>query len=38
MSTRNPVCPGVVTVANACHSRSGLRLMPTAEAKAGVTP
>ena len=30
--------PGVLTVANACHSRSGLRLIPTAEANAGVTP
>src|SRR5215213_4423120 len=32
---RKPSRPGVVTVANACHSRSGLRLMPTAEATAG---
>ena len=38
MSTRYPVRPGVATVAKACHSRSGLRLMPTADANAGVTP
>ena len=38
MSSRYPGRPGVVTVANACHSRSGLRLMPTADAYAGLTP
>jgi hypothetical protein len=38
ISTRYPVWPGVVTVAKACHSRSGLRLIPTADANAGVTP
>src|SRR3954471_12238142 len=38
ISSRYPVRPGVATVANECHSRSGLRLIPTAEAKAGVTP
>ncbi len=38
ISSRKPGLRGVVTVANACHSRSGLRLMPTADANAGVTP
>ena len=38
ISSRKPERPGVVTVANACHSRSGLRLIPTADANAGVTP
>src|SRR5918993_1407449 len=37
-SSRYPRRPGVVTVAKACHSRSGLRLIPTADATAGVTP
>ena len=36
--SRKPGRPGVVTVANECHSRSGLRLIPTAEANAGLTP
>jgi hypothetical protein len=36
--SRYPERPGVVIVANACHSRSGLRLTPTADANAGVTP
>ena len=30
-SSRYPDRPGVLTVAKACHSRSGLRLMPTAD-------
>lgn len=37
-SSRYPDRPGVLTVAKACHSRSGLRLMPTADTCAGVTP
>ena len=37
-SRRKPGRPGVVTVANECHSRNGLRLIPTADANAGLTP
>ena len=38
ISRRYPGLPGVVTVAKACHSRSGLRLMPTPDAYRGRTP
>lgn len=38
ISNRYPGRPGVVTVANECHSPSALRLIPTADITAGVTP
>jgi hypothetical protein len=38
ISNRYPGRPGVVTVANECHSPSALQLIPTADITAGVTP